>query len=130
MLYTGITGKVKLGEKLIAHIANFSLETTSDIQEVISFGNRFKEKVPSILDWTADVDGAADFADNSGQKDLWDAMNNQTLLTFGFYLNDTTYMQGTGYIESLSIENAADGNAEISASISGSGTLALTVPTE
>ena len=130
MLYTGITGKVKLGEKLIAHIANFSLETTSEIQEVISFGNKFKEKVPSILDWTADVDGAADFAKDSGQKELWDAMNNQTLLTFGFYLNDATYMEGSGYIESLSIDNAADGNAEVSASISGSGSLELTVPTE
>ena len=130
MLYTGITGKVKLEDNIIAHIANFSLETTSEIQEVISFGNKFKEKVPSILDWTADVDGAADFASDSGQKDLWDAMNNQTLLTFGFYLNDTTYMEGSGYIESLSIDNAADGNAEISASISGSGALELTVPTE
>lgn len=130
MLYTGITGKVKLGEDLIAHIANFSLEVSSDIQEVISFGNKFKEKVPSILDWSADADGAADFAKDSKQKELWDAMNNQTLLTFGFYLNDTTYMEGSGYIEKLSIDNAADGNAEISISVAGSGALELTVPTE
>ena len=39
MLYTGVTGKVKLGDNLIAHIANFSVEVTSDIQEVVSFGN-------------------------------------------------------------------------------------------
>ena len=128
MLYTGITGKVKLGDNLIAHIANFSVEVTSDIQEVVSFGNKYKEKVPSILDWSADVDGAADFASGSGQKDLWDAMNNQTLLTFGFYLDDDTYMEGSGYIESLSIDNAADGNAEVSASIAGSGAATLTAP--
>lgn len=128
MLYTGVTGKVKLGDNLIAHIANFSVEVTSDIQEVVSFGNKYKEKVPSILDWSADVDGAADFAPGSKQKDLWDAMNNQTLLTFGFYLDDDTYMEGNGYIESLSIDNAADGNAEVSASISGSGAATLTAP--
>jgi len=130
MLYTGITGKVKLGDDLIAHIANFSLEVSSDIQEIISFGNKFKEKVPSILDWSADADGAADFDKDSKQKELWDAMNNQTLLTFGFYLNDTTYMEGSGYIEKLSIDNAADGNAEISISVAGSGALTLKVPTE
>lgn len=130
MLYTGITGKITLGEDLIAHIANFSLEVSSEIVEVVSFGSKFKEKVPSILDWTADADGAADFASNSKQKELWDAMNNQTLLDFGFYLNETTYMKGQGYIESLSIDNAADGNAEISISVAGSGAVTLTTPAE
>ena len=57
-------------------------------------------------------------------------MNNQTLLEFGFYLNDTTYLEGSGYIETLNIDNAADGNAEISISVAGSGALELTVPIE
>ena len=68
-LYAGKTGAIAIGGKDVAHMGSWSLSLEQDIHEVISFGNRFKEKVPTILDWTASADGTADFDTESGQKE-------------------------------------------------------------
>lgn len=132
MLYTGLTGYVKTGTGVgavtIAHIANFSLELSKDIIEDVSFGNTYKEKVPSIKDWTASADGSVDFDADSGQKALYDSFEAGTLLTYAFGLTADTYFEGEAYIESMSIDNSAEGKAEISISISGSNGVTLTLP--
>ncbi|HPY88917.1 MAG TPA: hypothetical protein PLG34_13150 [Spirochaetota bacterium] len=127
-LYTGVTGYIKSGTTKLAHMSNWSLELTKEMLEVISFGNTYKEKVPSIKDWSASSDGTTDFASTSGQKDLVDAFESGTKLTFGFGLDDYTFFEGDGYIESLKVENAADGKADISISIAGSNGVVLTLP--
>ena len=134
MLYTGVTGYIKLGEsasaKTLAHMSSWEVELSKDIIEVVSFGNDYKEKVPSIKDWSASADGAVDFSTESGQKELLDAFENGTLLTFGFGITDTIFMEGTGYIESLTITDEADGNVTISISVAGSNAITLTLPEE
>lgn len=129
MLYTGLTGYIKTGitpsQVTIAHMSSWEVELSAEIIEVVSFGNSYKEKVPSIKDWSATVDGAADFATLSGQKALVDAFEAGTLLTFGFGLTATDFMVGTGYIESLTITDEADGNVTISMSVAGSNAVIL-----
>lgn len=131
-LYTGVTGYIKLGEKSsakkMAHMSSWEVELSKDIIEVVSFGNSYKEKVPSIKDWSATCDGAVDFDENAGQKDLVDAFENGTLLTFGFGITDEIFMEGTGYIESLTITDEADGNVSLSISVAGSNAITLTLP--
>jgi predicted secreted protein len=135
-LYSGVTGKisVKKGasgtETDIAHMANFSVEISKDIIEAISFGNDYKEKVPSIKDWTASFDGSTDFDSSSGQKDLVDAFESGDVLSCAFYLTEDIILKGDAYIESLSISDAADGKSEISISLSGSNAITLTVPAQ
>lgn len=134
-LYTGVTGKIamKVGTGTaedIAHMANWSVEMSKELLDVISFGQDYKEKVPSIKDWNASFDGTADFASTSGQKTLVDAFEDGSALTGSFYLDETTFLEGTCYIESLSISNAADGKADISISVAGSGAVSLTIPAE
>lgn len=132
MLYTGLTGYIKTGvspsQVTLAHMSGWEIELSSEMAEVVSFGNSYKEKVPTIKDWTASVDGAADFATASGQAALVTAFENGTLLTFGFGLDATTYFEGTGYIDSLSVSNEADGNVTISISVSGSNAIVLELP--
>lgn len=128
-LYTGVTGYIKVGTTQLAHMSNWSLELSKEILEVISFGNTYKEKVPSIKDWSASSDGSADFNTTDGQKMLVDAFEDGTLLTFGFGLDEDTFFEGTGYIESLTIEDAADGKADISVSVAGSNGVVLNLPT-
>ena len=70
----------------------------------------------------------ADFSATSGQDDLLTAYENGTKLTFGFYLDATKYFTGDAYIESLSISHDAEGVAEISISVSGTGGVVLTLP--
>lgn len=125
-LYTGLTGYIKNGAASILHMSSWELELSAEIIEVVSFGNAYKEKVPSIKNWSATADGAADFATGSGQKALVDAFEAGTLLTFGFGISPTVYFTGTGYIESLTITDEADGNVTVSISVAGSNSVVLT----
>lgn len=134
MLYSGVTGKISIKKGTgtaveAAHIASFNVELSKEIIEVVSFGDEYKEKIPSIKDWTASADGAADFATAGGQKLLYDAFEDGAKVEAVFYLDTTTFFTGDAYIESLSVDHAADGSAEISISLSGSGGCTLTIPT-
>lgn len=132
-LYTGVTGKLSFKKGAgtavdIVHMASFSVELSKDIIDVVSFGNDYKEKVPSIKDWSASADGTADFDGEGGQKMLLDAFESGEKLTGSFYLDDTTFLVGDCYVESVSISHSADGAAEVSISLAGSNAVALTVP--
>lgn len=135
-LYSGITGKISTKpdesgtETSIAHMANWSVSLSKEILEVISFGDDYKEKVPSIKDWSASFDGTADFDAAGGQKALVDAFESGELLVYTYYLDENTFMQGSGYIESLELSHAADGKGDISISVAGSNAVALSIPTE
>lgn len=132
-LYSGVTGKIsiKQGENEaidIVHMANWNLELSKEILEVLSFGDEYKEKVPSVKDWSASFDGTADFDSESGQKTLLDAFESGDTLVGSFYLDSDTFFQGECLVESLSIDDAADGKADISISLAGSKAVKLTVP--
>lgn len=132
-LYTGVTGKLSIKKGAgtavdIVHMASFSVELSKEMIEVVSFGEDYKEKVPSIKDWSASADGAADFDDDGGQKLLLDAFEDGAKLEGTFYLDDTTFFKGDCYVESVSISHSADGSAEVSISLAGSKAVALTVP--
>lgn len=129
-LYTGITGKIKVDGKEILHSSSFSVDVSKDIHEIISFGREYKEKQAGIKDWSATLDGAADFASASGQRDLLEAFESGEEVTAVFYLNEGTFLNGTALVESLSISHAADGTAEVNASFAGSDAVSLSVPTE
>lgn len=99
---------------------DFSVDVSKDIHEIISFGREYKEKQAGIKDWTATLDGAPDFASESGQRDLLEAFESGEEVTAIFYLNAGTFLNGTALVESLTISHAADGTAEVSASFAGS----------
>lgn len=128
-LYTGVTGKITVDSVDIAHMSNWSVELTKSVVEAISFGSDYKEKVSAIKDWTASFDGSADFDTDSGQKDLLDAYESGEEVSASFYLDTGVFMEGTAVVESLSISHAADGKADISISLSGSGAPTWTIPT-
>lgn len=133
MLYTGVTGKIsiKKGEGTeidVVHMANWSVELSREIIEVISFGEEYKEKIPSIKDWSASFDGKADFANDGGQKELYDAFEDGTKITASFYLSTNTFFIGDAYVESLSFTDAADGAVDTSISLAGSKGTTLTLP--
>ena len=130
MLYSGKTGYIKKGTSSsgtkIAHMSSFSLELSTDIIEVVAFGNTYKEKIPSIMDWTASAEGNCDFETGHGQADLITAYQNGELITIGLGITDNIYFEGTCYIESLSIENASDDSPTISIEFAGSNAIVFT----
>lgn len=137
MLYTGVTGSIKVAEyngntagtaSALAHMANWTVNITREMIEVVSFGSSYKEKIPSIKDWSASSDGKADFDSDNGQAKLVEAFENGTKLRASFYLDENTFLEGDCYIKSLDVEHAADGAGDISISLAGSNAVELNLP--
>lgn len=127
-VYSGKTGTIGTEAKAWAHMSSFTLSLSQDIDEIVSFGDRYKEKIPTILDWSVSADGAVDFAVAGGQAELYTAWEAGTELEIKLALDLTTYWVGKAFIESLDFTTAADGHAELSISLAGSKALILTKP--
>lgn len=123
--FTGLTAQVKIGEsasaKTLAYISGCTLSLSKDIIEILSFGMDYKEKVPSIKDWTLSVDGTVALADGGTQEQLYNAFESGELVHLGIYLDDNTYFDGAGYVSSFEIEAAPDDKISLSSEISGNG---------
>ena len=130
--FTGLTAKVTIEDSgsptTIGYISGCTLSLSKEIIEILAFGMTYKEKVPAVKDWTLSIDGTAAFAKDGSQKKLYDAFESGVGVTFGMYLDDTTYFKGTGYISSLDIEAAPDDKISISSEVSGSGAVTMTLP--
>lgn len=129
--FTGLTAQVKIGKdtaaKTLAYISGCTLSLSKDIIEILAFGMQYKEKVPSIKDWTLSVDGTVALATGGTQKDLYDAFESGEPLTLGIYLDDNTYFTGEGYVSSFEIEAAPDDKISLSSEISGNGATVMTL---
>lgn len=129
--FTGLTAQVKIGKdtaaKTLAYISGCTLSLSKDIIEILAFGMQYKEKVPSIKDWTLSVDGTVALATGGTQKDLYDAFESGEPLTLGIYLDDNTYFTGEGYVSSFEIEAAPDDKISLSSEISGNGATVMSL---
>ena len=100
--YTGLTAALKIGTgdqaKTVAYISGFNLSVSRDIIEILAFGKQYKEKVASIKDWSASIDGTVAFESGGTQEEIINAFESGEPLTFGMYLNDTTYFEGQGLV--------------------------------
>ena len=130
--YTGLTASVKIGgsadAKVLAYISGVDLNLEKEIIEILAFGMQFKEKVPAIKDWSASVDGTVALAKGGTQEELYNAFDSGAPLTIGIYLSETTYFEGTGYVQSFNISAAPDDKITLSSEIAGSGATTLTLP--
>lgn len=130
--FTGLTAKVTVGtdtnKKTLAYISGVDLNLEKDIIEILAFGMAYKEKVPAIKDWSASIDGTVALTKDGTQKDFYDAFESGDPLTIGIYLDDTTYFEGTGYVQSFDISAAPDDKISLTSEIAGSGATTLTLP--
>ena len=130
--FTGLTAKVTVGtdsnKKTLAYISGVDLNLEKDIIEILAFGMTYKEKVPAIKDWSASIDGTVALATGGTQKQFYDAFESGAPLTIGIYLDDTTYFEGTGYVQSFDISAAPDDKISLTSEIAGSGATTLTLP--
>lgn len=130
--YTGLTASVKIGgsadSKVLAYISGVDLNLEKEIIEILAFGMTFKEKVPAIKDWSASMDGTVALAAGGTQEQLYNAFDSGAPLTIGIYLDENTYFEGTGYVQSFNISAAPDDKITLSSEIAGSGATTLTLP--
>ena len=130
--FTGLTASVKIGgegaSKVLAYISGVDLNLEKEIIEILAFGMSFKEKVPAIKDWSASVDGTVALAKGGTQEELYNAFDSGAPLTIGIYLNETTYFEGTGYVQNFKLSAAPNDKINLSSEIAGSGATTLTLP--
>ena len=129
--YTGLTAKVKIGSgdaaKVIGYMSGLDLSLEQDVIEILSFGDKYKDKVPSIKDWSASVDGTFAMTAGSTQEELYTAYENDETITIGTYLDDTTYFEGQALVQSLNISSAPDDKTSISCELAGKGAITRSV---
>ena len=129
---TGLTASVKIGSgsaaKVLAYISGVDLNLEKEMIEILAFGMQYKEKVPAIKDWSASVDGTVALAEGGTQETLYNAFDSGDPLTIGIYLNETTYFEGIGYVQSFNISAAPDDKISLTSEIAGSGATTLTLP--
>jgi predicted secreted protein len=131
--FTGLTASIKIGEhataKTLGYVSGCDLTLEKDIIEVLSFGMQYKEKVPSIKDWSVSIDGTVALTTGSTQQDLYNAFDASTPITLGIYLDETTYFEGTGYVKNFNISASPDDKISLKSEIAGTGAVTLTIPT-
>ena len=126
--YTGLTALIKINGVKIGYLNSVELSLEKDIIEILAFGMTYKEKVPAIKDWSASIDGTVALATGGTQKSFYDAFESGDPLTIGIYLDETTYFEGTGYVQSFDISAAPDDKISLTSEIAGSGATTLTLP--
>lgn len=123
--FTGLTASVKIGKdagaKILAYISGCTLSLSKDIIEILAFGMTYKEKVPSIKDWSLSIDGTVALVQGGTQEQLYQAFESGDLISLGIYLDDNTYFDGAGYVSSFEIEAAPDDKINLTSEISGNG---------
>lgn len=124
--FTGLTAKVQLGTEVLAYVSGCTLSLSKDIIEILAFGAQYKEKVPSIKDWTLSINGTVALKEGETQDTLYDAFESGEFLKFGIYLDDKTYFEGQGLASSFEIDAAPDDKINLSAEVAGSGGVTLT----
>lgn len=125
--YTGLTASVKIGAEktVLAYVSGVDLSLSKEIIEILAFGMTFKEKVPAIKDWSASISGTVALATGGTQEQLYNAFDSGDPITLGIYLDENTYFEGTGYVQSFDISAAPDDKITLSSEIAGSGATTL-----
>ena len=127
--FTGLTAAIKMGSgqqaQTIAYVSGFNLSLSKDIIEILQFGAQYKEKVPSIKDWSATIDGTVALVAGGTQESLLDAFESGDAITVGCYLTDTIYFEGTALVSSFEIDAAPDDAITLSSELAGTGAVAL-----
>ncbi len=128
--YTGLTASIKIKKDAgtpttIAYVSGFNLNLSKDIIEILQFGAQYKEKVPSIKDWTASIDGTVALAAEGTQKQLYDAFESGDPITIGCYLDETVYFEGSALVSSFEIDAAPDDAITLSSELAGTGAVTL-----
>ena len=129
---TGLTAKIEIGvspdAKTLCYVSGVDLNIEKEIIEVLALGMTYKEKVPAVKDWSADIDGTCALADSNSQDDLYTAFESGAPITVSVFLTDHVLFTGTAYVQNFNISIAPDDKIGLTSSLAGSGALVLTYP--
>lgn len=126
--YSGLTARVQLNGTTVGYINNVELNIEKDIAEILQFGAQYKEKLPTIKNWTASAEGTVAFASGESQHKLYQAFESGEYVTLTIKLDEGVFFEGSALVSSLSISGAPDDAQSISVEFEGSGAVLFTLP--
>ena len=126
--YSGLTALIKINGVKVAYLNNLELNLEKDIAEVLQFGAQYKEKLPTIKNWTASNEGTVAFAAGESQHKLYQAFESGELVTLTVQLDQGVYFEGNALVSNLSISGAPDDALSISVEFEGSGGVTFNLP--
>lgn len=126
--YSGLTARVQLNGVTIGYLNSLELNLEKDIAEILQFGAQYKEKLPTIKNWTASSEGTVAFAAGESQHKLYQAFESGEFVTLTIKLDEGVYFEGSALISSLSVSGSPDDALSISVEFEGSGGVAFTLP--
>ena len=126
--YSGLTARVQLNGVTIGYLNSLELNLEKDIAEVLQFGAQYKEKLPTIKNWTASSEGTVAFASGESQHKLYQAFESGEFVTLTIKLDEGVYFEGSALISTLSISGSPDDALSISVEFEGSGAILFTLP--
>lgn len=126
--YSGLTARVQLNGVTIGYINSVDLNIEKDIAEVLQFGAQYKEKLPTIKNWTASSEGTVAFASGESQHKLYQAFESGEYVTLTIKLDEGVYFEGSALVSSLAISGSPDDAMTISVEFEGSGAVLFTLP--
>lgn len=126
--YSGLTAAIYVNSTLLGYMNNVTLTMERDIAEVLAFGAQYKEKLPTIKNWTASADGTVAFVSGGSQHKLYQAFESGEEVVLKIALDAAVYFQGNALISNLEISGSPDDALSISASFEGSGGVTFNLP--
>lgn len=126
--YSGLTARVQLNGVTIGYLNSVELNIEKDIAEILQFGAQYKEKLPTIKNWTASSEGTVAFAAGESQHKLYQAFESGEFVTLTIKLDEGVFFEGSALVKSLSISGSPDDALSISVEFEGSGAVLFTLP--
>ena len=123
----GYSGSVTAGGTAIGEIRNYSLNISSDVQEVSTLGSAWAKNTSTLKRWTGSLEAHFDVAD-SGQDSLRAGLLAGTAVDVVLFAGGTSGAGNVSYsgslvIESMDITNDVAGIVTVSISGTGNGEL-------
>jgi len=126
MAIAGFGGAVKVNEKKVAEISNWSMDLEADDIDVTSFdSNGWKEYIAGSRGWSGSFEGNFVPDDTEGQGALILAWVNSQNVELQLDVNEDISFSGSAMI-TLSMEAAVDDKVSFSCDFQGSGVLDIT----
>ena len=125
MAIAGFGGAVKVNEKKVAEISNWSMDLEADDIDVTSFdSNGWKEYIAGSRGWSGSFEGNFVPDDTEGQGALILAWVNSQNVELQLDVNEDISFSGSAMI-TLSMEAAVDDKVSFSCDFQGSGELEI-----
>ena len=121
--------RIQVDSNEIFHEVDFTLDATTDFEEIATKDSGGKQVTPGSQSWSASINtvGSADVDTKETELEMTGYWLNKTLVTIDVtdaIVGNVKY-SGSAYVENFSVSAGVEGTVDISYSLKGSGTLTI-----